>query len=79
VAPFTNTGQSPRRHGSCLTLLLPAESGGLDGSERLKFADVGARAVATGTPEPMDKLDVAAMAAMNGPADDPPLIERIGG
>jgi len=29
--------------------------------------------------EPMDKLDVAATAAMNGPADDPPLIERIVG
>jgi len=31
------------------------------------------------SPEPMDKLDVAAIAAMNGPADDPPLTERIGG
>ncbi len=33
----------------------------------------------TMSPEPMDKLDVAAMAAMNGPADDLPLTERIGG
>ena len=30
-------------------------------------------------PEPTDKLDVAAIAAMNGPADDPPFIERIVG
>jgi hypothetical protein len=30
-------------------------------------------------PQPMGKLDVSAMAAMNGPADDPPLTGRIGG
>ena len=30
-------------------------------------------------PEPTDKLDVAATAVMNGPADDPPFTERIVG
>jgi hypothetical protein len=31
----------------------------------------------TTTPEPMDKLDAAAMAAVSGPADDPFSVERI--
>jgi len=33
----------------------------------------------TTTPEPMDKLDAAALVVVSGPADDPPSVERIVG